>query len=129
MAIVLFGGIAGRIRQNGKEVKYNYNLGNVTNTGKGMATGGIVGSHESGTASNCYNFASVTSNGSRVGTIVGYQTGTGKVNSCTNVSGSSPNPTIYYVVNGLNNEESDYWAKEVYSNETLQTPKLKWEIN
>lgn len=123
--IVLFGGVVSILRTSSKASNC-YNLGTVIMTGKGQYVGGVAGQIRSGCIlSYSYNFATVSSNGNLSGKIYGAKSGT--VTACANVTGTVANPTVYYVVNGFSDAESQFWSNTNYSNEYLQTPKLKWE--
>jgi len=163
----------GRLRAYGN-VEYCYNLGSVTSTGGGKCTGGIVGenhaydgsallSERASSVEKSYNVANVTSNGTGIGGIVGYNRQYCYVKNCyqskeysvkkgstsatENVGSSSDYlgkiigyayststtyvtgngilttmPTVYNVVNGLSDADSQYWSKS-----DLNAPKLLWE--
>lgn len=114
-------------------VSYSYNSGNITS--KGITIGGICGMNgEHCTIKNCYvsnksnikyNTISATANvgsaNNYVGKIIGnaYSTKTTYVNNTDILTNM---PTVYKVVNKLNDNESDYW-----SNINLNEPKLLWE--
>lgn len=147
--VVHVGGISGAF--DGSTVEYCYNLGSITNPSSGSRVGGISGvctSYSTRTSTNmthCFNKGSVTSNGSVVGglcglldkyctigdsyVLVGVANGLigQSLGSAPTISASESLPTVYNVVNGLNDGDSLYWSKDIYSNQDLQTPKLKWE--
>ncbi len=111
------------------KIQYSYNSGNVTS--KGYSVGGICGrqdrdrgtkdSYTSNTSTVKYNTSVATSNyGSAsafYGKIIGQQLGL-----LSNVGILEEMPSVYYVVNSLNEGKSEYWSKE-----NVNEPKLLWE--
>lgn len=152
------GGIVGCNNSNTKNdnfekgaplVQFCYSSNNVTS--KGVNVGGIVGYNtQNSVVKNSYilnnivvksNSTSATKNVGASSAYVGRIVGRAYSTSATYIAnvGILPTdtmsmPTVYEVVNGneengLNNGDSEYWSKTEYSDETLQTPKLKWESN
>ncbi len=52
-----------------------------------------------------------------MGKVIGSQEGT-----TSNIGGLTELPSVYYVVNGLSDEESQYWSKS-----NINEPNLLWE--
>lgn len=129
--VAAFNGV-GEVFECSSKVEYSYNSGNVES--KGAEVGGICGenticsyirnSYIANTTTVKYNGTSATANigsaSSYLGKIIGYNVaGSSNV---TSVGVLSSMPTVYQVVNGLNEGESQYWSK---SNEN--EPQLLWE--
>ena len=116
-------------------VSYSYNSADVTSIGQYI--GGICGqngiycfvknSYISDTVNVKYNKTSATTNIGSSSNYVGKIIGKAYSNTSTYINAVgilSTMPTVYKVVNGLNDGTSQYW-----SNERLNEPKLLWEIN
>ena len=120
------------IQENKSTVSYCYDSGNVTS--KNAYTGGIVGRPSVYCeVKNCYIYsdAKIQYNGTDATDNIG----SAENNYLGKILGNLPNnvteenndvldemPTVYYVVNGLSDGESEYW-----SNSNLDQPKLLWE--
>ena len=113
-------------------VEYSYNKANVTAIGR--YTGGIVGNNSAySNVNNCYILDTIkvmqgtTQASNDVGTSsvsVGKIIGINEGGTYENIGAlnTSNMPTVYKVVNGLNDGSSEIW-----SNSDVNTPKLKWE--
>lgn len=117
------------------EVNNCYNNANVYSNGSFV--GGIVGQNdENCSVNNCYVYSGneIKYNGTNAtkaigdsatnysGKIMGYNESTDTAEENNKVLTSMP--TVYYVVNGLSDEEGQYWKKD---NNNLNSPILKWE--
>lgn len=121
-----------KLEKSKSKVLFCYNSGNISSLAK--VIGGITGFNNSYCeVKDCYVYsgAKVQYNGTDATENIGSSTNNylGKIigNQATNAVESNNGtldemPTVYYVVNGLSNEKSDYW-----SNTNLDEPKLLWE--
>ena len=114
-------------------VEYSYNKGNVTTTG--IKVGGIVGFNNGYSAvNNCYILETTqvmkgtTQASNNVGTatdyigkIIGQHSSNATYQNIGTLTASNM-PTVYKVVNGLKDGNSEIW-----SNSDANAPKLKWE--
>ena len=155
---VYTGGVAGsneawngsaQVLENASTIQYSYNSGNVNS--KGTKIGGLTGwnanycyikdSYSSSSAVIKYNSTSASSNigssSSYLGKIIGYAASTSSTYiSNYNTLAAENMPSVYNVVNGLNDGESQIWAKDElkegstteYKYNNNGNPILKWEI-
>lgn len=124
------GGIAGVCTSYGTGSSTNmtqcFNKGSIISNGSAM--GGLCGLLDRGcTINDSYVLAGVTVGG--IQTVVGSTNRLigSSLGSAQTISVRESLPTAYNVVNGLNDGDSLYWSKTIYSNQDLQTPTLKWE--
>lgn len=139
------GGIVGisKIEQKKSEVNTSCNIG-IVNSSK-TCVGGICGFNEQ------YNIVKdnyilqgleikrgetqatreIGTSSSYLGKYVGqayststsYISGNGEITNEVNAENGDITDTVYYIVNGMNEGESEYWAKD-----DVTEPSLKWEI-